>query len=318
LEQRNVGPFTLLSSREVYSNPWIRLREDRVIRPGGSTGLFGVIEMRSGSTVLALDEQQHACLVREFKYAVARESLELISGGLDNGESPLEAARRELREEAGLEAAEWIDLGVVDPFTTVVRSPNHMFLAVGVSPAARQPDEGEVLELVRVPLAELVEMVMRSEITHAATCVAVLKAARRSTAVCAPLLHPPTSGLKAGSTRFSRDRAQPGPGTPCDHTGSGGWFRRLFNNMTLRSQPARGGAAGFVRHWGRGGSQWPKFSGRSFGGNRSAMAFSGVRRAAHGRRGFGWRRAKRAAPAIQSGPVLSRPVTGIEGNGAAH
>ncbi len=154
------------------------MREDRVIRPGGSEGLFGVVEMVPGSSVLAIDEENHAYLVREYKYALERESLEAISGGIDDGEAPLAAAQRELREEAGLMAAEWEELGAVDPFTTAIRCRNHLFLARGLSHTAAAPDDGEELSLVKLPFDAALQMVLAGEISHAASCILILRAAR--------------------------------------------------------------------------------------------------------------------------------------------
>jgi ADP-ribose pyrophosphatase len=175
---RRVGPYTVLSSRAQYQNPWIRVREDRVIRPGGSEGLFGVVEMVGGSSVLAIDADEHAYLVREYKYAAARDSLEVVSGAIDAGEMPLAAAKRELREEAGLVAAEWQELGTVDPFTTAIRCTNHLFLAKSLSPTAADPDDGEEISVVRVPFTAALQMVLVGEITHASSCILILRAAR--------------------------------------------------------------------------------------------------------------------------------------------
>lgn len=90
------GPFHLVSTREVYKNPWIRVREDKVIRQGGKDGIFAVIEMKAGSSVLALTADYHAYLVKEYKYGIARESIEIMSGALERLETPLDTAKREL------------------------------------------------------------------------------------------------------------------------------------------------------------------------------------------------------------------------------
>jgi len=176
--QNNIrGPFVLLGSREVYRNPWLHLREDTVLRPGGTEGVFGIIEMKAGSSVLALTQNGDIFLSKEYKYGIGRESLECVSGAIEDGEQPLDAAKRELREELGLVASEWIDLGVVDPFTTVVNSPNHMFLAIGAERDGDQNlDEGEVVEASRVPFSAAIDLVMRGHITHSASCVLILKA----------------------------------------------------------------------------------------------------------------------------------------------
>lgn len=172
------NPYSLVSTEEIYRNPWIRVREERVLRRDGGKGLFGIVEMKPGSSVLALDDSGFVYLVNEFKYAVQRVTTEVISGGLEPGETPLQTAQRELKEESGLMAREWIDLGVIDPLTSAILSPNYMFLAAGVTHGAASPDEGEDLEIVRRPFRETVDMVLSGEITHAASCVLILKADR--------------------------------------------------------------------------------------------------------------------------------------------
>ncbi len=186
-----VGPHKLISRRLIYRNPWLSLTENTVERPDRARSVFGIVEMKPGATVVAVNGEGEVVLVREFKIAVGRETLEAVSGGIEDGETPLDAAKRELREEAGVEAAHWTSLGVVDPFTTAINSPNHIFLASGLKPAEASPDEGETVETILVPFAEAIEMVMRSEITHGATCVALLKAIRHLDG-CS---HSPASGV---------------------------------------------------------------------------------------------------------------------------
>ncbi|PWU05341.1 MAG: hypothetical protein C5B51_14750 [Terriglobia bacterium] len=175
---RAIGPYQILDTKHLYRNHWLDIREDKVVRPGGSHGVFGVVTMKDGASVLAVTAQMDVFLVEEYKYAVQRESIELISGGLEEGETPQTAAERELREELGIIAKEWIDLGVIDPFTTLIASRNYMFIARELEYVERSPDEGEVLRIIRIPLKDAVRMVMQSEITHGASCVLLLKAAR--------------------------------------------------------------------------------------------------------------------------------------------
>lgn len=178
MEEKIIGPYKVTDSKIVYENPWISVREDSVIRPGGKTGIFGVVTMVAGSSVLPLDDEGNVYLVKEFKYGITRESIEVISGAFDKNETPLACAKRELEEELGLRAEEWIDLGYVDPFTTVVNSPNHMFLAKGLKKYEAHPDDGEQLKLLKVSFEKALEMVLSGEITHSASCVTILKAAR--------------------------------------------------------------------------------------------------------------------------------------------
>ena len=172
------GPFQQLESKLIYSNNWISLREDTVLRPDGKEGVFGIVQMKAGSSVVAITDDNEIYLTKEYKYGIERESVELMSGGIENDETPLIAAQRELREEMGLIAKEWIDLGFVDPFTTVVQSPNHLFLAKDIHEVEWTPDKSEPLNIIKVPLSEAIHMVMESKITHSASCVLILKAAR--------------------------------------------------------------------------------------------------------------------------------------------
>lgn len=167
------GPYKILGSKIVYKNPWISVIEDIVIRPDGKEGIFGVVDYGSGVSVVALDETNQIYLIKEYYYAVERYALEIPSGGIDAGETPLEAAKKELLEEAGITAKTWIELGFTDPLTMILKSPAYLFLAKDLQIV--QDPEKEI-EVTRVPFEEAYQMVMDSLITHAPSCVAILKA----------------------------------------------------------------------------------------------------------------------------------------------
>ena len=170
------NPVRLLSSRQVHEGRLVRLREDRVLLPQGSEALYEFVEIKHGASTLAIEENNDVWLVREWKYALGRPTIEVVSGGLEPGETPEDGARRELREEAGLVASHLIPLGHVDPFTTMLRCPNYLFIARGLTPVPHEREEAEVMELLKVPLPEAVRMVMAGEITHGTSSVLILKA----------------------------------------------------------------------------------------------------------------------------------------------
>jgi len=169
------GPWTIKSSSVKYKNPWILVREDRVIRPDGKPGIFGLVTMKPGVSVLALDKQGYVYLTQEFRYAIGQNSLEVVSGGIDEGEKPLIAAQRELKEELGIEALEWVDLGLLNPFTSVVHSSAHLFLARKLRFSETNREGTEIIRMVKMPFKEAVKKVMESKITHAQTAVLILK-----------------------------------------------------------------------------------------------------------------------------------------------
>ena len=172
------GPWTIKRSRQIYRNRWIEVKEDRVTMPNGSDGDFTTVGMKPGISVLARDDMGDVYLTSEFRYAIGRESLEVVSGAIDEGENPLDAARRELREEAGIIAEEWSDLGMVDPFTSLIKSPAYLFLAGNLSFTDTRREETEIIRVIKMKLNEAVEMVMQSKITHGPSCVLILKASR--------------------------------------------------------------------------------------------------------------------------------------------
>lgn len=176
---REHGPWQVRDTRQVYRDPWVGLTVDDVVRPDGTPGTFSVVHVRPGVSVVALDDAGLVYLTEEFRYAVGRMSLEVVSGGVEDGEEPLAAARRELKEELGIEAGEWIDLGRADPFTSMVRSPARLFLARRLQFGEHDQDGAELIRCVTMPLAEAVQAVLDSRITHSVSCLAILKAAWR-------------------------------------------------------------------------------------------------------------------------------------------
>jgi ADP-ribose pyrophosphatase len=175
---RQHGPWQVLKTHWVHQDPWVRVQHDEVIRPDGRPGTFTVVHIKPGVCVLPLAEDGTAYLTEEFHYAVGQVTIECVSGGRDEGESLEEAARREMREELGIEADDWTDLGRVDPFTACLLSPTQLFLARKLRFVRDEPEGTELIRRVAMPLEQVVRRVMASEITHAPSMTLILKAAR--------------------------------------------------------------------------------------------------------------------------------------------
>ena len=175
---KKIGRWTVKSSQCLYSDDFVEFRVDDAVGPDGNPGKRAVAKFLSGVAVLALDAEGFAHLVRPLRYAIERESIEVVNGAIDEGEEPVEAARRELREELGIEAAEMLDLGPLDAITSQAIAPSQLFLARELRFKEPDPEGTEDLKPFKVKFKEAVRMVMDGEITQATSCVLILKAGR--------------------------------------------------------------------------------------------------------------------------------------------
>ncbi len=171
------GPWNVLRSHEVYRDPWLTLRKDDVIRPDGQPGTYVVATIKPGVCVLAADDEGVAHLTEEFHYGVGRMTLECVSGGIEPGGEPLPTARRDRQEERGIVAERWTELGVVAPITSNIDSPVRLFLARGLTFGEPDREGTETMRRRAMPLGEALRSALASEITHAPSCVLILKAA---------------------------------------------------------------------------------------------------------------------------------------------
>ena len=170
------SPWKRTHSRFVYENPWIRVREDQVVRPDGRPGIYGVVEIAPSVAVLALDGENRIALVGQWRYTRNRYSWELPLGGAHPGETDMQAvAARELREETGVEAEFWQHLGTIDACIGVTTDTQWIYLATGLKKLPSRPDPDEILEVRWVPLEEAVRSVLDGEIVEGATMAAILK-----------------------------------------------------------------------------------------------------------------------------------------------
>lgn len=172
---KNHGPWKIKKSEIRYKNPWIEVNEDQIIRPDGRDGIFGVVKMKAGVSVLPIDDQGFVYLTDEFHYALGDNSIEVISGAIDQNESPLQSAKRELKEETGILAKHWTNLGTVNPFTTVINSPAYLFLARDLDFGKSNPENTEVIKIRKIKFQKALTMVLNSKITHGPSCVLILK-----------------------------------------------------------------------------------------------------------------------------------------------
>jgi ADP-ribose pyrophosphatase len=168
-----------LSSRPVYANPWIRVREDSAELPDGRTTIYGVIETRPAVGILPFLDAETVVLVGQYRYVARGFYWEMPTGAVHPGETEEAAARRELAEEAGYEAARLTRLCTFHTSKSVMDETAALYSGEGLRPAPRRPDPTEFLEVRSFAFAEALRMVEGGEIKDAMTIIAVLHAARR-------------------------------------------------------------------------------------------------------------------------------------------
>src|ERR1044072_5927430 len=125
---RKHGAWTIESSEKIYADEFAEVWVDEVLKPDGEPGRRMTTRMKPGVAVLALDEEGFAHLVKTFRYAVGKECVEVVQGSTEDLEEADAAARRELKEELGVESCELTDLGLVDAITSQVFSPAPLLL----------------------------------------------------------------------------------------------------------------------------------------------------------------------------------------------
>jgi 8-oxo-dGTP pyrophosphatase MutT (NUDIX family) len=172
------GPWLRRSRRVAYENPWITVWHDEVTRPDGAPGIYGIVHFANLAVgVLALDDDDRVLLVGQHRYALDTYSWEIPEGGVPAGESPIEGARRELREETGFDAAEWRELGRSHLSNSVSDEFAILFLATGLTDGIATPDGTEALEIRWLPFDEVLAMTLDGQITDALTVLAVQRLA---------------------------------------------------------------------------------------------------------------------------------------------
>jgi ADP-ribose pyrophosphatase len=174
MERKN-GNWTIKERRKIFENDFFKLFEDEVIQPDGKDGKYATICFVRGVSILPLDDDGFVYLTKQFRYAIERDDLEVVSGAVED-EKPLEAAKREAKEEVGIEAEEWTDLGKIESDTSITNSTAFLFLARRLAFGKPAREGTEQIETVKMKFDEALDKVLKGEITHGQTVALILKA----------------------------------------------------------------------------------------------------------------------------------------------
>jgi 8-oxo-dGTP pyrophosphatase MutT (NUDIX family) len=187
-ERVRVGPWKRRSRSVGYENPWITVWHDEVDRPDGSPGIYGVVHFANvAAGVVVLDDDDRVLLVGQHRYTLDTYSWELPEGGVPPGESALDGARRELREETGVEADGWRVLVRFDLSNSISDETGVVFAARAVAHGAASPDPSEELAVRWVAFGEALAMVRDGGITDAMTIMGLQAVALERARPASPL-----------------------------------------------------------------------------------------------------------------------------------
>ncbi|HSX07415.1 MAG TPA: NUDIX hydrolase [Candidatus Saccharimonadales bacterium] len=177
MEDSHANPWKTLASKVVYKNRWYSVRKDTVITPSGKQGEYNVVDHADAVFIVAMDENENIHLVGLYRYPTDMYSLEVPAGGSD-GQDPLEAAKRELQEETGLQATNWKLLGKVQSANGFLNEFAYMYLATGLTNTNNheQAEEG-IMEHQKVSLDKALTMIKSGDITDCQSVAAISLAA---------------------------------------------------------------------------------------------------------------------------------------------
>jgi len=174
MEEHN--PWTTIESRKIYDNNWIGLTEHQVINPSGGKGIYGEVHFKNLAIgILPLDEELNTWLVGQYRFPLKAYSWEIPEGGGPLGSDPLDSAKRELLEETGLSATDWVELQRMHLSNSVSNELAIIYIARGLSMGIAEPEETEELQLRKLPFQEAYEMVLNGEITDSMSVAAILR-----------------------------------------------------------------------------------------------------------------------------------------------
>ncbi len=173
-----IGGWIQNSQEVVYDNPWMQVTHEEVTRPNGTEGIYGVVHFKSNAVgVIAIDDDDNTWLVKQSRYPNNETTIEIPEGGGSLNEVPLDAAKRELKEETGFTAVHWEQLLELRTSNSTTDEKAYLFLATDLTAGEQDLEDTEDIELIKVSIDKAIEMAMNGEIIDAMSVAALLKLA---------------------------------------------------------------------------------------------------------------------------------------------
>ena len=172
----NKNPWETTSSKVEYDNAWIKVTEHKTINSAGNDGIYGTVHYKNIAVgIIPLDRDYNTWLVGQYRFPLNQYSWEICEGGSPIDSSPLDSAKRELLEELGIKATDWNELLRLHLSNSVSDELGILYIAKNLTFHTPEPEDGEVLQIKKLPFLEVFNMVMNGEITDSLSVSGILK-----------------------------------------------------------------------------------------------------------------------------------------------
>ncbi len=165
--------WKIKSQNIVFSQRLFKVKKQKILLPSGKEREYSIVERQPISVIFPISDKLELYLINQFRYLFDKKILEAVAGHIDDKETPLEAAKRELKEETGITASDWKEILELETSASVIRSNIHIFLAKEIKLGKPNPEEGEEIELVKMSIENAIKKIMDGEIKTASTIIGV-------------------------------------------------------------------------------------------------------------------------------------------------
>lgn len=165
--------WKIKSQHTVFSQRLFKVKKQKILLPNGEEREYSIVERQPISVVFPISDNLQLYLISQFRYLFDKKILEAVAGHIDDGETPLEAAKRELKEETGITASDWKEILELETSASVIKSNVYIFLAKGLKEGASDPEEGEEIELVKMSIENAIKKIIDGEIKTASTIIGI-------------------------------------------------------------------------------------------------------------------------------------------------